>query len=467
MRPRQIISILLIICYCIDLAAQCPSTPISTNVIDTFCTGTRYTFGDTIIRNSGRYVNEFLDIDGCDSIVTLELRETPNVSFNIVIDTLAPVCTNDSLGSIIIREVGQGVEPIVYALNGGPEQSSNVFSDLPPGSYQLYLRDRFGCEGRKNIQLRLKPIFGDELIDTLCAGSEYIFGSRRLTEAGMYTDTLIGIKGCDSLIRLDLRVDTLDNMLSFFPRAIQPGCNGEVTGTIEVDDVTGSNPPFIIYLDDQLQDGPVINGLAPGDYTIIAYDRNFCAEESFISIVEPEFAFTLDIGQDQIIELGEMVSIVIESNIELESIMWNNPPDPDCLDCRDLEFRPTESVELILDATNTDGCSQSDTLNIIVLNESAVYIPNAFSPTSINTDNQTFAVTGKAAAILNVRDFFIYDKWGNEVFRNLSPIVNDISTGWNGKLNDEFVEAGVYSYSLVIRYINNTEERITGTVHLF
>lgn len=467
MRLRKIISILIITCYCIDLAAQCPATPILTNVIDTFCTGTRYSFGDTIIRNSGRYINEFIDINGCDSIVNLVLRETPNVSFDIVVDTLAPVCTNDSLGSIIIREVGQGVEPIVYSLNNGPEQNSNAFSDLPPGSYQLYLRDRFGCEGRKNIQLRLKPIFGDQLIDTLCAGSEYLFGSRRLTEAGMYTDTLIGTKGCDSLIRLDLRVEMLDNMLSFNPRAIQPGCNGEVTGTIEIDDISGSDPPFKIFLDGQLQEGSSINGLAPGDYTVTAYDRNFCADESVISIVEPEFAFTLDIGEDQIIDLGETVSIVIESNVELENISWNNPPDPNCIDCSEIEFRPTESVELILEATNTDGCIQSDTLNIIVLNESAIYIPNAFSPTSFNTENQVFTITGKAAAILDVRDFFIYDKWGNEVFRNPSPIVNDISTGWNGRLNNELVEAGVYAYSVVVRYINNTEERITGTVHLF
>jgi len=466
-RPRKAISILLIIWCCIELVAQCPVMPIQNSVIDTFCTGTRYSFGDTIIRNQGLYTKGFLDINGCDSLVMLDLRETPNVSFVIVIDTLAPVCTSDSLGSIIIAEVGKGVEPIVYALNGGPEQFSNVFSDLPPGSYQLYLRDRFGCEGRKNIQLRLKPIFGADVVDTLCAGSIYFFGSQRLTEAGMYTDTLIGEKGCDSLIRLDLHVESLDNMLAFNPMAIQPGCNGEITGSISTDDLSGTDPPFRVYLEDEQQEGSLITGLLPGEYTVTAYDKNFCSEESIIIIVEPEFAFTLDLGEDQIVELGETVSIGIESNIALQSFEWNNPPDPNCLDCLETQVVPTESVEYILVATNTDGCTESDTLNIIVLNESAVFIPTGFSPTSIHTDNQFFAVFGKAPAINSIRNFYIFDKWGNEVFRNLSPIVNDISTGWNGKLNDEFVEAGVYTYSVIIRYINNTEERMTGTVQLF
>lgn len=466
MRPWKLISIIISF-YCLELQAQCPAEAVVSTVIDTFCTGTRYSFGDTTIRNEGLYERSFVDINGCDSLVNLDLRETPNVSFDIVLDTLAPVCTNDSLGSIIIREVGKGVEPIVYSINNGPEQLSNVFSDLPPGSYQVYLRDRFGCEGRKNVQLRLKPIFGEAIVDTLCAGSSYIFGDRQLTEAGLYTDTLIGRKGCDSLIQLDLRVETLDNMLSFNPKAIQPGCNGEESGSIIIDDISGTDPPFRVYYDGQLIEGSLIPDLTPGEYLLTAYDRNFCSQESIVSIVEPEFVFILDIGEDKIVELGETVTIIIESNVDLESVVWETPPDPDCRECMEVQLIPTESEQYILEATTVDGCTQTDTLNIVVLNESVVHIPNAFSPTSNFTDNQRFAVFGKTAAILNLSNLFIFDKWGNEVFRNPSPIVNNISTGWDGKLNGEFVEAGQYSYSLVVRYINNTEERITGTVQLF
>lgn len=447
--------------------AQCPSSPVVNTTIDTFCTGTRYTFGDTIIRVGGIYNRVFRDIDGCDSLVSLDLRETPNVSFDIVIDTIAPLCLGDSLGGIVISTVGKAVQPIVYSLNGGPEQLSNEFLNLQPGSYQLYIRDRFGCEGRKNIQLRLREIIGDTFIDTLCAGSTYFLGARQLTEPGMYADTLFGRMGCDSLVILDLRVEELDNMVNGDILTIQPGCGGNDTGSISIENIIGTDPPFRLYIDDELQETNRTDGLVPGLYTVAVYDNNFCAKLETIELLVPDRVFELSIGEDRIVDLGERVTIEIESNIELQSFSWATAPNPECLDCTVIEVTPTQSVDYILTATNIDGCTVSDTLSLVVLNESAFYIPSAFSPTAMDQDNRTFVVIGKSEAIQSVNNFSIWDKWGNPVFTASTVVLNDLESGWDGTLDGLPVAAGVYAYRVTILYINGDVEQVSGTVHLF
>ncbi len=467
MRLRFLFLFIAYVTVEVTAIAQCPSSPVVNSTIDTFCTGTRYTFGDTLLRDGGIYNRVFRDIDGCDSLVSLDLRETPNVSFDIVLDTIAPLCLGDSLGGIIIRAVNKAVEPIVYALNGGPEQLSNEFLNLVPGSYQLYIRDRFGCEGRKNIQLRLSEIIGETFIDTLCAGSTYFLGTRQLTEPGLYNDTLMGRLGCDSLIILDLRVEDLDNTISGDILTIQPGCGGNSTGSISIENITGTDPPFRLYINDELQENNQTDGLVPDLYNVAVYDKNFCAKLETIELTIPNQIFELSIGEDQIVNLGETVTIEIESNIELQSFSWATAPNPECLDCTTIEVTPTQSVDYILTATNIDGCTVIDTLSLVVLNEFTFYIPTAFSPTAVDQDNRTFAVFGRPEAIQSVNNFSIWDKWGNPVFAASTVVLNDLESGWDGTLDGQPVAAGVYAYRVTILYINGNVEQVAGTVHLF
>lgn len=46
--------------------------------------------------------------------------------------------------------------------------------------------------------------------DSICTGSSYVFGSQVLSSAGTYTDTLVAVSGCDSIITLTLLVNAPD-----------------------------------------------------------------------------------------------------------------------------------------------------------------------------------------------------------------------------------------------------------------
>ena len=88
----------------------------------------------------------------------------------------------------------------------------------------------------------------------------------------------------------------------------------------------------------------------------------------------------------------------------------------------------------------------------------ALFIPNTFTPNGDDMNEQwkVFA--------LQFKDFelIIFDQRGNEVFRSM-----DIENGWDGKLKGgSLAPAGVYTYVINIKDLNNVERTQRGLVTL-
>ena len=73
------------------------------------------------------------------------------------------------------------------------------------GSFTRILSTRLGCDSTVRLRLRVVPDGPTEISAHVCFGETYFFGDRRLTEAGVYTRTLPSTYGCDSTVRLTLR----------------------------------------------------------------------------------------------------------------------------------------------------------------------------------------------------------------------------------------------------------------------
>lgn len=87
---------------------------------------------------------------------------------------------------------------------------------------------------------------------------------------------------------------------------------------------------------------------------------------------------------------------------------------------------------------DVNGCVAFDTVDVIVIGEIDVIIPNAFSP---NQDgiNDIYHVLLYGAELNN---FSIYDRWGKLVYVNSG---NDVS--WDGTMQGKLLEMGVYVYA--------------------
>lgn len=110
----------------------------------------------------------------------------------------------------------------------------------------------------------------------------------------------------------------------------------------------------------------------------------------------------------------------------------------------------------------TYGC---DSLVYLDLSLYEVYIPNAFSPNGDNI-NDVFNIHG-GSDLEEVKDLHIYNRWGELVFGGkTSPSSESVSTGWNGKINNEPAPNGVYIFTATVRMDDGKERQLSGSFSL-
>jgi hypothetical protein len=190
-----------------------------------------YIFGSQSISAPGQYKNTLKTIEGCDSIITLDLVVHPEFTVNLK----DSVCESELpylFGSQSISAPGQykntlktveGCDSIITLdLVVHPEFSVNLKdsvceSELPyifgsqsiwaPGQYKNTLKTIEGCDSIITLDLVVHPEFTVNLKDSVCESElPYIFGSQSISAPGHYKNTLKTIEGCDSIITLDLVV---------------------------------------------------------------------------------------------------------------------------------------------------------------------------------------------------------------------------------------------------------------------
>src|SRR5699024_5059060 len=103
------------------------------------------------------------------------------------------------------------------------------------------------------------------------------------------------------------------------------------------------------------------------------------------------------------------------------------------------------------------GCKAMDSIYILVHEESALNMPNAFTPGV--APNPEFKVSHMGIASL--KSFRIYNRWGTKVFET-----SDINKGWNGQFNGEPQPMGVYIYTVEALSNKGTALSRTGNVTL-
>lgn len=103
------------------------------------------------------------------------------------------------------------------------------------------------------------------------------------------------------------------------------------------------------------------------------------------------------------------------------------------------------------------GCPQQDSVHIKVIQQDVV-LPNAFSPNG-DGNNDVFRVT--ARKFINVQEFKIFNRWGNEIFST-----GDIRKGWDGTYKGVAQDPGVYQYLVRVAYPNGKTQFLKGDVTL-
>ena len=201
------------------------------------------------------------------------------------------------------------------------------------------------------------------------------------------------------------------------------------------------------YLDDATSSAPVADPITGMDYTIYMTDQYGCFDTIYASLeVHPEAV--LELGDSIVLFPGESHRMNPHTNglyftwfppLGLSSTTVSNPL-----------ASPVVNTRYFVTTTTEAGCVASDSVDIVVREETVMDLPNAFTPGS--APNDIFKLNKRGIATLKA--FKIYNRWGNLVFET-----TNVEEGWDGTYKGTPQPMGVYVYQ--IDAVTNSGKRFT------
>ena len=305
-------------------------------------------------------------------------------------------------------------------------------------------------------------------MDTLCVGLTRPVGDSNYTETGIYMDTLLNMLGCDSIAITDLTFDDGSNFAAEI-EASSPTCPDILDAQIIVNSVSGGFMPFSYTLEGvDLGSTSFFQDLAGGtSYSLQIENSIGCIIDTTVFIEDTPDLF-LNLGADQTIELGESIDLNPQVNFTPTLFNWQSITPIDCVDfdeCIPLDFTPLTTQEIILELGTPGGCSISDSIFIDVITVRKIFFANAFSPNGDGI-NDRFTVFGDSPNVQEIESLRIYDRWGAMLYEGLNFQANDLESGWDGTFRGKQMQTGIYTYSAVVRFIDDEVFVLSGEFYL-
>ena len=250
----------------------------------------------------GVYAVTVKDATGCVNGVTITL---PNPTAPVVTATVQSTSCNQNNGIITTTATG-GVSPLQYSINGTTFQSSNVFSNLAPGTYTVYVADANQCYGTILVTINntaLPKVTAFTIAATCNNNDGSIIAAGTLGEApytfsidgtvfqssstfnglaaGFYTVYIKDARGCITTTGVTVANTTGPMIAASTTSATCGNPNGSITIT-----ATGGVPPYQYSKDGfTFQAGNIFTGLLPGTYSIAVKDANGCVSAAAAEVV--------------------------------------------------------------------------------------------------------------------------------------------------------------------------------------
>ena len=176
------------------------------------------------------------------------------------------------------------------------------------------------------------------------------------------------------------------------------------------------------------------------------------------------FSVVVQPADTSIARLGTVQLATAVSGGTLTSWRWQPDPFLSCTNCLTPVVRPLYSKEYAFIARNEYACTDTAFAVVKTFTGGQINLPSAFSPNNDGLNDIFYILAGPGVSM--VKDFTIFDRWGNKVFEsgNLPP--NDPRYGWDGKYKGAGAAPGTYVYQVRLPGINGQASVFKGTILL-
>ncbi|MCQ2284071.1 MAG: T9SS type A sorting domain-containing protein [Bacteroidales bacterium] len=290
----------------------------------TNCANVPFVIGDSTLTEAGIYDITLTSVNGCDSIVTVNLELLPT----FVADTLSfTICENDL--------------PFHYA-------DSSLYTE---GLHLVNIPAVNGCDSITPINLHILPIIynADTIRREICANELPVeaFG-RTLTAGGLYTYTTQSlVTGCDSVFYYRLIVHENPTPTIMGSNYL---CDGSI-GNLSVE------PEASAYNWNNGAHSQLITIALPGTYSVTVTDAYGCQATASKQIASAALP-TASITGNQTICAGESTTLTADGGV---SYVW-----ADGRITPTIEVHPTTTSIYRVTVTNATPCSREANVTVVV-----------------------------------------------------------------------------------------------------
>jgi gliding motility-associated-like protein len=335
---------------------------------------------------AGTYTIFVTDLNLCSASIVVTLTQPPAMQF-IVIPT-EPICSGDANGALNLQAQG-GQPPYEYSLDGGPFQTSGIYTNLISKVYVLTVRDSKGCLHSENYLLT-EPLPVSAVLN----------------------------------IRDAKCINSSDGRIQVIPSGGRGGYKFYVM-------------PGLLF-----NKSGLFTNLKPGTYNLRVLDTANCEYNIDFTINPPAFPLTVNITKQDLGCTGKGYEGQATANVsggeQPYTYLWfTNPVQTDAI--ADSLYYGWYSMQV----ADANGCIVKDS---VYIEEGPCcdvsFIPNAFSPNG-DGNNDVFRVLTTAG--IELQQLEIYDRWGKKVWGT-----NNYRFGWDGTIEGKQADLGAYYY--VLRY---------------
>lgn len=402
--------------------------------------------------SAGNYTVVVTDAGGCQATRTVSISQPAALTAST---SSTPTNCGASTGTAgVTASGGTGAFTYSWAPSGG--NGANA-TGLSAGTYTITVTDNNGCTQTANATVNTNggpSVSLTSSANPLCNGGTggtatmsstggttpytYSWNNGQTTatatglSAGNYTLTVTDAGGCISIQTVSI---TQPAAVSINASAANTNCNasdGSVSST-----ASGGTGSYT-YSWSNGGTSQSITGLSAGTYTLVVTDANGCTGTA-TGTVGQNGGPTANAGTGAVITLG---SSTVLSGSGGGTYTWLPPTGLSCTNCQNPVASPTVTTTYTLIVTDINGCSDSDTVTVVVdipCNTGDIFVPNVFSPNG-DSKNDVLMVYG------NCFDFYlfqVYDRWGEKVFESSDPL-----KGWDGSYNGKLFGTAVFVYKL-------------------
>ncbi len=285
--------------------------------------------------------------------------------------------------------------------------------------------------------------------------------------AGQYEVTVTDDLGCTATIQTEVEAEMAPQIISV---ETNPALCEQVTGSASVLlENENNNYEYTWYNQngDALPETTAAVVLPHGRFSVEVRDEYGCVSNADFE-VERHSPIEVELSEDVEIRLGEKVSLDAYVNMVGDmNYQWTATASEAlaCDNCTSLEVQPSEHTVYQLVVSNEYGCTATDEVEVKVLPNRDLFIPNVFSPNG-DGSNDYFTVYG-GDNLVSVARIQIYDRWGATIYdqKNLTP--NAEGEGWNGFYRGKLMDRGVYVYVIELEFLDGRRKMVHGDVSLF